>query len=64
MASAHPGFQGAASSISAKEGVSKGAADRILGYAKAHASEKAKQANPHLTNTPHHVLGGRFRKIK
>lgn len=50
---AHPGFTAAAASIERKEGVSKATADKELGYAKAHASAKAKRANPHLLNEAH-----------
>ena len=49
----HPGFKAAAASIARKEGVSKETADKELGYAKAHASAKAKRANPHLLNEAH-----------
>lgn len=64
MAQAHPGFQAVQNKIEAKEGVSHAAAGRILGAAKAHASEHAKEANPRLRNTPHHVLGGAYRRVK
>lgn len=45
---AHPGFAGAVSSVERKEGVSKQSAEKIIGYGKAHASEKARKANPRL----------------
>lgn len=48
---AHPGFKGAVRSVEAREGLSKGAAQRIIGYNKAHASPAAKKANPRLTRT-------------
>lgn len=51
MNKAHPGFQNVQKGIERKEGVSHAAAGRILGYAKAHASSKAKRANPRLTRT-------------
>ncbi len=51
MSAKHPGFQKVQNKIAAKEGVSKAAAGRILGYAKAHASPAAKAANPRLTHT-------------
>lgn len=51
----HPGFAKAAGSIERREGVSKVVADKELGYAKAHASAKAKRANPHLLHTAHHT---------
>lgn len=44
----HPGFKGAVSSVERKEGVSKQSAEKIIGYGKAHASEKARKANPRL----------------
>ena len=50
---AHPGFKGAAASVERKEGVSKEAANRIIGYGKAHASAKARRANPNLNKTGH-----------
>lgn len=51
MSAKHPGFQKVQNKIAAKEGVSKAAAGRILGYAKAHASAKAIKANPALKHT-------------
>lgn len=48
MASKHPGFQKAASSIARKEGISKQAAGAILASSTRKASAKAKRANPHL----------------
>jgi hypothetical protein len=42
------GFKAAAASVEKKEGVSKKSADKIIGYGKAHASEKARKANPNL----------------
>lgn len=45
---AHPGFRGAAAEVERKEGVSKAAANRIIGAGKAHASTAAKRANPRL----------------
>lgn len=44
----HPGFKGAAAQVARKEGVSKESANKIIGYGKAHASEKARKANPRL----------------
>lgn len=49
--SAHPGFAGAAEEVERKEGVSRAAADRIIGYGKAHASAAAKRRNPRLKKT-------------
>lgn len=46
-ATKHVGFKGAEAQVE-KEGYSKAAAGRIIGYGKAHASPKAKKANPHL----------------
>ena len=46
--SKHPGFKGAMREVEAKEGVSKAAAGRIIGYGKAHASEEAREKNPRL----------------
>lgn len=51
---AHPGFKAAAASIQKREGVSKGAADRILAAGARAASTKAKKANPRMSR----VLGG------
>ena len=48
---AHPGFKGAAQSVARREGVSMAAADRIIGYGKAHASKAAKAANLRLLKT-------------
>ncbi len=45
---AHPGFQQAASSIAAKQGISKGAASAILAKSARNASPAAKRANPRL----------------
>jgi hypothetical protein len=50
---AHPGFKGAAAQVMQKQGVSQAAANRIIGYGKAHASAAAKKANPRLTRTAH-----------
>lgn len=44
----HVGFKGAMKSVERKEGVSKKEAAKIIGYGKAHASAKAKRANPRL----------------
>lgn len=52
MASKHPGFDKAASSISKKEGVSKQEASAILASATRKASPAAKRANPKLKNVP------------
>ncbi len=52
MAKKHPGFAKAASSIAAKEGISKQAAGAILANATRHASPAAKRANPRLKNVP------------
>jgi hypothetical protein len=54
MAKVHPGFKSVQASIQKKQGVSHAAAGRILGYAKANASAKAKRANPRLTRTGGH----------
>jgi hypothetical protein len=51
MSKAHPGFAGAASQVQRKEHVSKAAANRIIGYGKAHASAGARRANPRLNKT-------------
>ena len=51
---AHPGFKAASASIQRREGVSKGAADRILAAGARAASAKAKKANPRLNR----VRGG------
>jgi hypothetical protein len=45
---AHPGFKAVQSRIARKQGVSKRAAGRILGYAAQHASAGAKKRNPRL----------------
>ena len=45
---AHPGFQGAARQVAAKEGVSMKSAERIIGAGKAGASAAARKANPRL----------------
>lgn len=47
----HPGFKGAAAAVQRKEGVSKQAADRIIGAGKANASASARKANPRLNKT-------------
>jgi len=52
----HLGFAGAVGSVERKSGVSHEAAERIIGYGKAHASAAAKRANPRLKKT-----GGRGR---
>jgi len=44
----HVGFKGAVKSVQ-KEGYSKAAAGRIIGFGKAHASKEAKKANPRLS---------------
>ena len=49
----HPGFKGAAAQIAAKEHLPMSAANRILGYGKAHASAEAKRKNPRLKRTGH-----------
>lgn len=49
---AHPGFKKAASSIAAKEGVSKDAASAILASSTRKASLAAKRKNPRLKNVP------------
>ncbi len=66
MASAHPGFQGAAKSVASTEGIPMANAERIIGAGKAKASATARKANPRLNNTPHqsHVLGGAYRRVK
>lgn len=48
---AHPGFRGAAKQVAKKENVSMKSANKIIGYAKAHASPAAKKANPRLKKT-------------
>ena len=48
MSKAHPGFNKAASSIAAKQGISKGAASAILASSTRKASPAAKKANPRL----------------
>jgi len=52
MASKHPGFQKAAASIAAKQGISKGAASAILASSTRKASPAAKRKNPRLKNVP------------
>lgn len=52
MASKHPGFKKAASSIAAKEGISKGTASAILASSARKASPAAKRKNPRLKNVP------------
>jgi hypothetical protein len=47
----HPGFAGAVSEVERKSNVSHAAAQRIIGYGKAHASAAAKRANPRLKKT-------------
>lgn len=59
MSAKHPGFKAAAASIERREGVSKATADKELGYGKAHASAKAKRANPRLLNTSAHPRHGK-----
>lgn len=51
---AHPGFNGAAKAVEKKEGVSKQAADKIIGAGKARASAEARKKNPNLNK-----MGGR-----
>ena len=46
----HVGFKGAERSVE-REGYSKAAAGRIIGYGKAHASAAAKAKNPRLGKT-------------
>ena len=48
----HPGFKKAASSIAAKQGISKGAASAILASSTRKASPAAKRKNPRLKNVP------------
>lgn len=48
MAKKHPGFKGAAREVEKKEGVSKEAANRIIGAGKARASEEAREKNSRL----------------
>ncbi len=45
----HIGFSGAVKKVEAS-GKSKESAEKIIGYAKAHASAHAKAINPHLKN--------------
>lgn len=47
----HPGFKGAAAQVAKREGVSKAAANRIIGYGKAHASTAARKRNHRLNKT-------------
>jgi len=49
---AHPGFQKVASSIAAKQGISKAAASAILAKSSRNASASAKKKNPRLRNVP------------
>lgn len=56
MAKKHVGFKGAERSVE-REGYSKAAAGRIIGYGKAHASSAAKKANPRLGKTGGHKRG-------
>lgn len=44
----HPGFKGAVREVERKESMSKEAAERVIGYGKAHASAAAKKENPRL----------------
>lgn len=46
----HVGFSGAKRSVE-REGYSKAAAGRIIGYGKAHASAAAKAKNPRLNKS-------------
>lgn len=46
----HVGFKGAVSAVQ-REGYSKAAAGRIIGYGKAHASAAAKAKNPRLNKS-------------
>lgn len=48
MSKAHPGFKGAVASVQHKEGLSHEAAERVIGYGKAHASAAARKKNPRL----------------
>jgi hypothetical protein len=59
---AHPGFHGAAESVARKEGVSMAAANRIIGYGKAHASAAARKKNPRLNRTGHRSRAHRLAK--
>jgi hypothetical protein len=52
----HVGFKGAVASVKSKGGYSEESAEKIIGYAKAHASASAKKRNPALTKK-----GGRGR---
>ena len=49
---AHPGFKAVASSIAAKQGISKAAASAILAKSSRNASPAAKKKNPRLKNVP------------
>ena len=51
----HPGFNKVASTISKEEGVSAEDAAAILASSSRHASEKAKEHNPHVTRVEVHV---------
>jgi len=55
MAKAHPGFKAAASSIAARQGISKERASAILAASSRGASASAKKANPRLSR----VKGGK-----
>ncbi len=45
---AHPGFQGAAEQVAAREGIPMANAQRIIGANKANASTAARRKNPRL----------------
>jgi hypothetical protein len=51
---AHPGFQGAAAKVAAKENIPMKNAERIIGAGKARASAAAREANPRLNRMGGH----------
>lgn len=55
---AHPGFQGAAAQVAAKQGIPMANAQRIIGAGKAHASAAARKKNPRLNKVAHRAGGG------
>jgi acetyl-CoA acetyltransferase len=48
----HPGFKAVASSIAAKQGISKAAAAAVVAKSTRNASAAAKRKNPRLKNVP------------
>lgn len=51
----HPGFSAVQHKIAAKEGISEDRAAAILASSSRHASEHAKEHNPHLRRVEVHV---------